>query len=232
MSSFVGKPPLKDPARIPTAEDVDRHLAQYSRYARVVRGAARVAGLSTRLAWTNQGWEEQLRTDEAVLATINLVRVPPVASVPVSRALEEALATRPLPEPVKQAVAGAEGSQVKWVEQELTGPLPADTMAALLTVKVELVRAGLVPITAAERPRVVPRPEPEPVRAPPPTARSAKPVAKAKPARAARPAPKPSKAAKPAKKTGPLKALIKALKSKKAPAKKSAAKSAKAGKRR
>lgn len=226
MSIFVGKPPLKDPSRIPTAEDVDRHLGQYSRYARVVRGAARVAGLSTRLAWTNQGWEEQLRTEDAVLATINLVRVPPMASLPVSRALEEALATRVLPEPVKQALAAAEGTAVKWVEQELTGPIPADLMASLLSHKAELVKAGLVPITAAERPKVVPRPEPEPIRAAPPSARSVKPVVPAKPARAARPAPKPSKVQKPAKK-----APLKALKAKKAPAKKPAAKSVKAKRR-
>ena len=181
MSNSTAKPPLKDPTRIPSATDVDEHLYQFSRYARVVRGAARVAGLSTRLAWSAQGWVEQFRLDEAVLGSINLVRVPPVASIAVSRALEEALAQRVIPEPVRQVIAAAEGRQVKWVEAELTGPIPGETMASLITIKAELIKAGLVPITAAERPRAVQRPEPEPV----------------KPVRAAKPSAEPSKPSKP-----------------------------------
>ena len=82
---------------------------------------------------------------------------------------------------IRQAIAAAEGSQVKWVEAELTGPIPGETMASLITIKAELIKAGLVPITAAERPRAVQRPEPEPV----------------KPVRAAKPSAKPSKPSKP-----------------------------------
>ncbi|MBS2027155.1 MAG: hypothetical protein JST54_04550 [Deltaproteobacteria bacterium] len=226
MSSTAGKPPLKDPARIPTAEDVDRHLNQFSRYARVVRGAARVAGLSTRLAWSNQGWMEQFRLEdpvlgEGVLGSLNLVRVPPVASIPVSRTLEEALAQRIIPEAVRVAVAKAEGSQVKWVELELTGPIPAETMAALIAMKTDLVKTGVVQLSAADRPKVTPRPEPEPIR----------PISKP----AARPS-RPSKTAAKASTKKPTKAKKPAAKKPAArvakPAKKPAAKKAAKGKRR
>ena len=220
MSSTAAKPPLKDPARIPGAADVDHHLNQFSRYARVVRGAARVAGLSTRLAWTNQGWVEQFRLEdpvlgEGVLGSINLVRVPPVASIPVSRALEEALAQRPLPESLRVAIARAEGSQVKWVELELTGPLPAETMAALIANKTELVRAGAVQMAAADRPKVTPRPEPEPIRpVSKPAARPSRPSKTAAKASAK----KPTKAKKPAAKK-PAARVAKAAKKKPAKSK-------------
>ena len=216
--------------KVPSAEDVDRHLNQYSRYARVVRGAARVAGLATRLAWTNQGWVEQFKHEEAVLGSLNLVRVPPLASIPVSRSLEEALSNRPIPESLRHAIAKADGTQVKWVEMELTGPISADTMAALISLKTELVKSGAVAIMAADRPKEVPRPEfsPPPVKA----ARARPRAAASKPAAttAARSA-RPAKAKKPAPKKAVAKKASKPLKTKKV-ARKPAAKSAKRVKRR
>lgn len=230
---------MRDPAKVPTALDVDQHLNQYSRYARMVRGAARVAGLSSRLSWTNQGWVEQFRMpygdagEEAVLGTINLVKVPPRASIPISRALDEALAQRMLPEAIRNVIASAEGTQTKWIEAELTGPLAGDLMAALIQLKTEIIKSGAVPVSAAERFKPVARPEAEPPRpavrpvsstALAPAARSPAKPAKAKPvARAA--------AAKSASKPAPVKKSAKPTRSislKKPAAKKASAKSAKA----
>ena len=249
---------MRDPSKVPTALDVDQHLNQYSRYARMVRGAARVAGLSSRLSWTNQGWVEQFRMpygtegEEAVLGSINLVRVPPRASIPLSRALDELLSQRVLPEPIRAAIAAAEGTQTKWIEAELTGPLAGDLMAALIALKTDIVRSGAVPIPASERFKPVARPEgegprlvrpvstpataPAPARlvSPPKAVKLAKPLpaakAKAKPSTGSKPvkvvAPKRAANPQPAKKKS-AKPAARSISLKKPAAKKASAKSAK-----
>jgi hypothetical protein len=260
MSSTPLKNAMRDPSKVPSALDVDQHLNQYSRYARMVRGAARVAGLSSRLSWTNQGWVEQFRMpygaegEEAVLGMINLVRVPPRASIPLSRALDEVLSQRVLPEPIRAAIAAAEGTQTKWIEAELTGPLAGDLMAALIALKTDIVRSGAVPIPASERFKPVARPEGEAPRlvrpvssttVAPAAVRSVAPAKIAKPVKAPAPAkaqpPKPSKASKPVKvaavkraakpvpaKKKPAKPAARSISLKKPAAKKASAKSAKA----
>ncbi len=117
-----------------------------------------MAGLSTRLAWTNQGWIEQLKNDDVLIGVINLQKVPPVAQVLVSKALEDALQGRVISDGLKQAIASAEGSVAKWVELALVGPEPAEVAANLVTIKTELVRSGQVPITASERTKNPPKP--------------------------------------------------------------------------
>ena len=222
MTPTPGRVLIKDPSRLPSADEVDRHLGPFTRYARIVRGGARTAGLSARLQWTQQGWVETLTLGELLVATLQLAPVPPRLEVGVSKAMFEAMASFPLPEVVKQAIADAEGTAHKWIVIGLAHTENAEAAVALLSLKAQLLQTAAVPPWSAtdkfkpiQRPvsevlrpltrpgeqsakptlRAVEKP-PEPVK--PPEKPAAKPVAKAPEKAPAAPvkssAPKPEKA--------------------------------------
>jgi hypothetical protein len=207
---------IKDPSRLPSADEVDRHLGPFTRYARIVRGGARTAGLSARLQWTQQGWVETLTLGELLVATLQLAPVPPRLEVGVSKAMFEAMASFPLPEVVKKAIADAEGTAHKWIVIGLAHTENAEAAVALLSLKAQLLQTSAVPPwNATDKFKPIQRPVSEVLRpVSRPGEQAAKPTLRAveKPPEPVKPPEKP--AAKPA-----VKAAEKPLEKAAAPAK-------------
>lgn len=194
MTSPTSKPAVKDGTRTPTPVEVEQALGLSARQARVIRGEARANGLAARVTWTTQGWVESYVHGEYELGTLHLHVTPPTVEIGVNRAFEELLQRRLFSEAVKARIANEPAAPVKWLSFNVDIVDDTDHASRLLAVKAELVKAGQLQLTAAEKLKQLAPPVARPVAA-------VKELPAPRPAPAAKPkvAPAPAKAAPPAK---------------------------------